>query len=380
MKNILTPSKHLVSPHDQNADFVELFFDLVFVYAITRLTAVTAHHLDIKHVLQSLIILWMIWWGWSLFTTALNSANTKIAEVRLGVLITTAIAFIMAANVEDAFSANPMAFAIAYICVRTIGVGLYVRVTSSLKKTKTATFIFSIFSIITFTLILIGAGNNPEERIWWWLGAIIIDIIGMAIGSQFDEWEIHPLHYAERHGLIIIIALGESLIVAASALSQQSPTPGLILLGGLSVIITCLAWWSYFGWTIEHLEHHFKKTSKETNVRIARDVYTLLHFIIIAGIISFAVSFELILAHPEEVLSSSVAYSLCAGFLLFIGATGFSVWRVSKIILVPRIILTIVSIAGILISIGKAPQQALYIILGSLALMCIVEWKRCRHL
>ena len=148
----------------------------------------------------------------------------------------------------------------------------------------------------------------------------------------------------------------------------------------MSVIITCLAWWSYFGWTIEHLEHHFKKTSKETNVRIARDVYTLLHFIIIAGIISFAVSFELILAHPEEVLSSSVAYSLCAGFLLFIGATGFSVWRVSKIILVPRIILTIVSIAGILISIGKAPQQALYIILGSLALMCIVEWKRCRHL
>ena len=81
MKKIFQVNKNLISPGDQAVDFVELFFDLVFVYAITRITALTAHDLDIKHVFQSAVIFWLIWWGWTQFTAALNFSNTKFAEI-----------------------------------------------------------------------------------------------------------------------------------------------------------------------------------------------------------------------------------------------------------------------------------------------------------
>ena len=104
MRKIFLPGKNLVSPTEQSADFVELFFDLVFVYAITRITSLTAHHLDIAHVIQSALIFWLIWWAWTQFTWALNAANTKIAEVRMMVLIATGVAFVMASSADYAFN------------------------------------------------------------------------------------------------------------------------------------------------------------------------------------------------------------------------------------------------------------------------------------
>ena len=101
--SLFVPSKKLQTPKDQSADFVELFFDLVFVFAITRITAITAHHLDFLHVAQSFIIFWMIWWAWTLLTYGLNSADTRYAEVRMTVLLGTAIAFLMATSTETRF-------------------------------------------------------------------------------------------------------------------------------------------------------------------------------------------------------------------------------------------------------------------------------------
>lgn len=367
-----------MSPAGQGADFVELFFDLIFVYAITRITALTAHHLDFVHVLHSVLIFWLIWWGWTQFTWALNAANTKFTEIRMMVLIATGVAFVMASSVDDAFGVGVMWFAIPYIIVRIIGLGLYIRVTTNLNGQRSAVLVFGLVSLTGLVAVLAGAMVNPSLRVGFWLSAIILDMVAGFIGGRSDGWNLLPKHFAERHGLIIIIALGESLIVAATAVSGQERSQDLMLAGGLAVIVTCLLWWSYFSWIHEHMEKYFAKTSGSKQASIARDAYSIIHFPLICGIIGIAVGFEKILHHPHDLLNIPVATALFGGYVLFIGFTAASVWRNSKIILVPRLIILIATSIGFAVAVGSSPQIALGIIALSLILIITFEWKKCR--
>ena len=139
----------MVSPRDQGATFVELFFDLVFVFAITQVTKYAAHHLEVHGLLRSVMVFWLIWWGWTQFTWALNAANTDHHHVRLGTLVSTGVAFVMAISVEKAFaieSSDALWFALSYIAVRTLGLGLYYRVVSSNAAQKSVVAGFAVLS------------------------------------------------------------------------------------------------------------------------------------------------------------------------------------------------------------------------------------------
>ena len=378
-RQLFSPFHKLVSPHEQTADFVELFFDLVFVYAITQITAIMAHHLDVKHVVQSLIILWLIWWAWTLITASLNAANTRIAEVRVIALLATGVAFVMASSIGEAFDSGVMWFAVPYILIRLLGIGLYVIVTTSLNENRAPTRVFTLISSIGFVAILIGCFADPSHRIWWWSAAIVIDMLAVLISGQLEGWHLHPKHFSERHGLIIIIALGESLIVAASAVSGQERSQELIIVGGLAVIVTCLLWWNYFAWIAEHLEEYFSRKTGIDNVKTGRDIYSLIHFLLVAGIIGMAVGFEKILGHPYDEMNTSVAIALGVGYFLFAGFTALAVWRSNRLILLPRLVVLIFSVIAIAFSIGHPPYVALGIVAISLTLISIIEWTKCRH-
>ncbi len=379
MKKILTPVEHLVSPDEQGADFVELFFDLVFVFAITRITGLAAEHFSVTSVVQSVLIFWLIWWGWTQFTWALNAANTRIAEVRMGVLIATAVAFVLAASITEAFSDKVLWFAIPYVIIRVLGLGLYIRVTSNHKDQQSAATMFALFSITGLVAVIGGALVSPSQRIIWWLAAILLDLMASGIGGRSDGFNLRPKHFAERHGLIVIIALGESLIVAASAFDLHDPTQALLVNGGLAVIVTCLLWWSYFSWINEHLEDHFAKTKKVEQGRAARDAYSVMHFPLICGIIGIAIGFEKIIGHPHDVLAVPVALALGGGFVLFVSFTAASVWRMSGLFLAPRMIIILISSIGIAFSVGQPPAVAFAIITTGLTALIFIEWKKCRH-
>ena len=327
----LFSKKNLLSPKDQSADFIELFFDLVFVYAITKITAVTAHHLDLKHVLHSALTFWLLWWGWTQFTWALNATNTKIKGVRMIMLVATGVAFVMASYADKGFSEYVLWFAIPYILIRIIGLILYIRVTSSFSEQKAAVISFTIPSLIGLIAVLCGALASPELRVWWWIGAIVLDMLASYIGSLKDGWNLNPGHFVERHGLIIIIALGESLIVSASAISAADMSIELMTVGGLAVVVTCLLWWSYFSWIFEKLEHKLSLKTGSKQSSNARDAFSLMHYILICGIIGISVSFEHILQHPEELLTLPIAYTLCGGYILFTGFTAFALWRTTNV-------------------------------------------------
>ena len=377
MKKILLRSKNLVSPSEQSADFVELFFDLVFVYAITRITSLTANHLDTKHVLQSLLIFWLIWWAWTQFTWALNAANTKIAEVRLIVLIATGVAFVMASSTDFAFAEGVMWFAIPYVIIRIIGLALYIRVTTNLNGHRSAVIGFALLSITGLIAVLAGAMVDPSLRIIFWLGAILLDMLAGFIGGRAEGWSLQSNHFGERHSLIIIIALGESLIVAATAVGGQERSQDLMLAGGLAVIVTCLLWWSYFSWISDYLEEKFSEKSGSDQAKTGRDAYSFMHFLIICGIVGIAVGFEKILHHPHDLLKVPVAFALGIGYMLFIGFSITAVWRTSKMVLLPRLLILLISLFGIVLSVGHSPLIALGIISIGLTIINFIEWKKC---
>lgn len=373
LSNMKSSINKVIANDNQTADFVELFFDLVFVFAITKVTQLIVHHIDIYHVLQAFVIFWLIWWGWTQFTWALNSANTKHPKVRLGTLIATAIAFIMASSTDMAFGMEVFWFSIPYIAVRVLGLLLFLTVSPKEEGQRGAVIIFASFSVMGLAAVLLGSFVNPTFRLWWWMGAIVLDYIAGLKGARSESWNLRTKHFAERHGLIVIIALGESLIVAANAVSGEQRTLPLIIAGGLTVIITCLLWWSYFAWIGEYIELHFAKLKGSKLAQMGRDAYSMMHFPLVFGIIGIAVGFERILGHPQDPLTIPVAACLGGGITLYIAFTAASVWRTSGTILYTRLIILVSMIGVMILSIGSHPSLILLVITIGLALIVIIE-------
>jgi len=371
-------NRTLIASKNQSANYIELFFDLVFVFAITKITHFTAHHLDVSHVMQSVLIFWLIWWGWSQFTWTLNAANTDHVEIRIGTLIATAFAFVMAANTNHAFDSDVLWFAIPYIIVKLLGLAIYFRVTPPGEAHRSALVKLTVFSIIPLAAILAGALASSSQRVWWWIGSIMVDIIFSFYLGQIRGWKIHPGHFAERHGLIVIIALGESLIVSASAIGEAERSMDLMITGGLAVLVTFVLWWTYFSWINDFLEWHLSNETGSDRVRLGKDVYSLLHVPLIYGIISMAVGFEIILSHPSDPLTLPVAMALGGGVLLFTGSTAAAVWRAGRHPLGPRYVILGISTIIFAFTIGYSPAFALGLIAIILVLIDVLEWRICR--
>lgn len=376
------PSKvgHLVSPKDQSADFVELFFDLVFVFAITQVTHITAHHLDAIGVLQSLLVFWLIWWGWTQFTWSLNAADTRHPKIRLATLAATAVAFVMAVSTELAFTDDVMWFAVPYLVIRIVGFGLYYRVTPQEAGARRAVALMFALTCMGLIAVLVGALMSPTARLILWTASIVLEGITVWFGGRQQALTIRAPHFAERHALIVIIALGESLIVAASAVAGAPRSVALIQAGALAVAITCGLWWSYFAWIIERMEHRLTHAPQENKIKMARDVFSLAHFPLICGIIGVAVAFERILSHPEASLTVPYAAALGGGVLLIVGATGVAIWRASRTFLAPRLLILLVTVGATFLVVGQSPVYALGLLAVGLFVVNAVEWKYCRVL
>jgi low temperature requirement protein LtrA len=366
-------TQSITSPEDQGATFVELFFDLVFVFAITRVTHYAAHHLDAEGLLRSLIVFWLIWWGWTQFTWALNSANTEHHHVRLGTLIATGIAFVMAIYVESAFAPlgeGAIWFAASYIAVRLLGLGLYYRVVTGAEQ-RTSVVTFASFSILGLVAVLAGGFFAPDLREWIWIGAIALDLGAAWFAGNQRAWGIHAGHFAERHGLIIIIALGESLIVAGSALTAES-VPATMAIGSMAVLITCLLWWTYFGWVGEVLEERLTSQTGRPRARLARDAYTFWHFPLVSGIIAMAVGFETAL-HPADYTLTQTAVAVGLGLTLFLTSTAGALHRAVGCVLWNRLIVLALTLGALALSASSSGQQILAVGCAGLIVIVAIE-------
>jgi low temperature requirement protein LtrA len=323
----------------QGVAFVELFFDLVFVFAVTQLTIETAHHMSAEGVLRSMLVGWLIWWAWTQFTWTLNPADTTHDTVRVITLAATAAAFIMAASVPRAFGDEALWFALPYVVVRLLGLGLQVLV--ELERDGTdhgAVYSWAGASLVGLTLVLVGAFAEPGLRSVIWLGAIGTDFAAATIAGRRATWDLVPAHVTERHGLFVIIALGESLIVAGSAVAGAELTSDLVVSVGAAIVVACLLWWTYFGWLKDALEHRFAASDPAHRGQLARDAFSFAHFPLIAGIVGYAVAVEETVVHPADPMSDPVLVALGAGVALFVASSALSLWRLGGPILLVRLV------------------------------------------
>jgi low temperature requirement protein LtrA len=322
----------------QPVTFVELFFDLVFVFAVTQLTALTAHDLTPGGILRSVLLGWLIWWAWTQFTWTLDPADTTHPTVRVVTLAATAVALVMSASVQQAFTADALWFAVPYVVVRLLGMGLQIQVElERVGESHAGVIRWVSFSVVGLILVLVGAVADPSIRPWIWLLAIVADVLAAAVAGRNAVWDMDAGHISERHGAFVIIAIGESVILAGTVVANVERSIALEAAAGAAIVVAALLWWTYFGWLKEALEHAYAGVPPERNGPVARDAFSLAHFPLIGGIVGFAVALEGIGTHPDEPMAAPVLAALGVGVALFVGSSALSLRLAGGPLLIPRL-------------------------------------------
>lgn len=335
--------RSIVSPEDQKVTFVELFFDLVFVFSVTQVVGLLHAGISWTAVSQAILIFWLVWFGWGQFTWALNAADTTHYLVQLGVLIATGVALFMAIALPDAFQDRSLWFAVIYIVLRVIGLTLFAAVASEVPSLRAALRTWVFLSIGGFAAVLAGGYFGGGAQYWFWGLAIVLDTIAAMAGGQSEAWNIHPEHFSERHGLFVIIVLGETLIVAASGTSDKVWSVSLLALGGLAVAVTSALWWSYFPRAKPQLDHALASSHGADRSKMARDVFSLMHFPMLCGVIAYAASLELAVDHPTATLPIESRAALALGLTLFVGGMAAAIWRATGRLILSRAAIIVVT-------------------------------------
>jgi low temperature requirement protein LtrA len=367
-------TRRLHASESQAVTFVELFFDLVFVYAVTQVTVLAVEDLTWAGAARSLLVFWLIWWAWTQFTWTLNPADTTQTVVRVVTLVAAAIAFVMAASVTRAFGDEVWWFVVPYLAVRLVGLGLQVRVDlERLDEHQSAIWSWVGISLVGLALVAVGGIVDTPARYVVWTVAIVVDLIAAGRGADRHDWDLSPGHFTERHGLFVIIAIGESLIVTAAAVSGEPRGAALVADVAAALTVACLLWWTYFGWLKDDLERGLERRSTREIGSVARDAFSFGHFPLVCGIIGFAVAIEEIAHHPNDVQPTAVVVALGAGIALFVGMSAFASWRASGRVLVPRLVTLGITLVALALVANQEPVWQLSTVALGLLVIVLLE-------
>ncbi len=368
--------QNISSPEDQSVTFVELFFDLVFVFSATQVVGLLHDGLSGLVIGQAVLVFWLVWWAWTQFTWALNAANTDNAFIESGTLLATAVAFFMAVSLPGAFGGLAVWFALTYVIVRSIGLIMYYWVTSQDPQQRSAVRVFFITSTAGLLAVLIGSLLGGTWQYLLWGLAIILDVVAAQISGRVEGWRVHPEHFAERHGLFVIIALGETLIVAAGQFTGEAWTGPIVTVAVLAVALTCGLWWTYFPRAKPVLEEALCSSDDLQRTQIARDSYSLIHFLMVLGIIAYAFVVEEGVAHPNEALPLEGRIALAAGLLLFVGGMAAAIWRATRQVLIIRLLVTLTAGTLIIFIPGLPVASSLTVAVLAILIIIVVEQRR----
>ena len=316
---------HAVTP-------LELFFDLVFVFAITNVTAFMAHDLSWRSLLRGLVMIALLWWAWCSYAWLGNQARADEGIVRAALVLAMAAMFLVALTIPEAWGDHggglnaPVLLAVAISVVRGVHLAVY-SVAAQGDDALRHTLVRTALPVGTAAILLVvGAVLGGVAQTALWLLALAVDYVG--IYASGAEWRLpSPAHFAERHGLMIIIALGESLVAIGVGLSDQAVTVPVVVVALLGVLVAVGLWWAYFDVVAPVAEHVLAQKTGADRIRLARDSFTYLHFPMVAGIIYLALGLKKVteyvgdtehhhLTDPLPVLALLSAYWGVALYLL----------------------------------------------------------------
>lgn len=311
----------------------ELFFDLVFVFALTRVVAFMEHALGARSVVEGLLLLVLLWWAWSAFIWLGNQVRLDHGYVQVGILVAMGGLFVAALVIPQAWTRGtavvgpPVVLALAFTVVRISYVCLFVAVSRGDRQLRTQVTLDAVLQGASSVLLLVGAGVGGTFQTVFWSAAFAVDFGGGRIVSTYSGWRLtSPRHFVERHGLVLIIAIGETLVSAGSVVGLAVSRAPVLLAAVLGLTVAVSLWWLYFHHLAGAAEQALTDAPPARRAALARDAYTLAHFPLVAGVVYVALGLELVL---REVVADNTRADLvtatlvlCGGISLYLAGLG----------------------------------------------------------
>ena len=350
-------TEHRVTP-------LELFFDLTYVFAFTQVTSLLVDDPTWGGVLRGMLILAALWWAWSVYAWLTSATDVDEGGVRLVMLAAMAAMFGAALAVPGAFGDDAVLFGSAYLLVRLLHLVLSATVVRDDPHRREALIRFAPTAIVGPSLLLLAAFLEGDRRIAVWLVALVIDYLGPVVIGVGRGWSVASEHFAERHGLIVLIALGESIISIGLGAGLALDT-GEIVAASLGIVVISALWWLYFDVAAIFARRRLMQAKGLELHRLALHAYSYLHLPMVAGIVLFALGLETTLHHLDEALDTVPAVALCGGAALYLLAEIAFLFRTSGRVFRRRTI-------GALVLLALIPAATAIPSLAALALVSAV--------
>ena len=302
---------------DQRVTALELFFDLVFVFAITQVTGFVSSDATWTRLLEGLAILAVLWFVWEAYAWLQNTAASDEGAIRVVMLAAMGAVLIASLAVPNAFGDDALIFGIAYFAVRALHIGAYLIVSRGDPVLRAVVLRLASTFLPAATLLVVAGAFDGTPRTLCWIAAIAIDYGGLVVRGV-EGWRVEPGHFAERHALIVIIALGESIVALGVGAGGLDLTVGVIAGALLGITVAAAMWWAYFDVVAIVAERRLRSANRRDQLLIARDSYNYLHLPMVAGVIVFAIGVKKTLGGVGEELEAVPAVALCGGVALYL--------------------------------------------------------------
>jgi low temperature requirement protein LtrA len=302
---------------DERVTPLELFFDLVFVLALTQCTTLIARTPTWGGLLKGVLVLGVLWWSWVGYAWLTSVVDPEEGAVRLAIFAAMAAFLVAALCVPGVFGADALLFACAYAVVRAAHIVLFMLASRDDRALRRSVLGLAASTAVGAGLLFAAAAASGALRVGVWGLALVLDAGGPFLFGQ-EGWKLFPAHFAERHGAIVIIALGES-IVALGVAAKPSIGAGVVVAAALGVVVAAALWWIYFDVTAIVARRHLERaTAGGERNGIARDSYSYLHFPMVAGIALLAVGLKQTLEHVGRPLALVPAATMLGGTALYL--------------------------------------------------------------
>jgi low temperature requirement protein LtrA len=354
-------------PVEQRVTPLELFFDLVFVFALTQVTGFLVDHLTWLGMLQAAALLTVLWSSWASYSWLTNAIPAEeVISARLVIFAATAAMFVASLAVPDAFGEYGVLFGLAYFVVFLLQVFLFALATSRAPEQRRAILRLAPGFLGGPALLIVAGFLDGFAQGALWAVALAI-AYGMAYVRGVSGFRVHAGHFAERHALVVIIALGESIVAVGVGASEVGLGPAVLVAAVLGIGLAAALWWAYFDLVMLTAERRLSAAQGEERARLARDSYTYLHLPMVAGIIFAALGLKQTLSHVGEPLRTIPAVALCGGVALYLlGHNAFRL-REEGSLSVPRLVVALMCLALIPVAVLVSSLITLAVLV---ALLC----------
>ena len=363
---------------------LELFFDLVFVFAVTQLSHRLLEHLTVGGALETLLLLVAVWRAWVDTTWVTNWFDPERTPMRLLLISLMLVSLLMSVAIPEAFGERGLMFALAYVTIQT---GRTAFVVFALERSSSLGRNFQqILAWFAIPAVLWVAGGllQGEARYALWAIALVLEYTGPVSGfwtpglgrSATADWTVEGGHFAERCRLFVILALGESILVTGTTFGEIEPSVAAVSAFVVAFLGSVALWWIYFVRSEEAARGAF--SSSVDPGRLARSAYTYFHIPMVAGIIAVAAADELTVAHPGDRATAALVTLALGGTALFLAGHALFKWAVFGVLSWPRVVAIAALIA--LVPVGfEIPALALSGVAGLVVVGFVAVWDTLAH-